>query len=1101
LVDDISDIGPGADVAGGLCEESGDLDICMGDQLLKCTGGHVLMVVPCEDGCIATPGGLDDICSVPPQDGPCEGVASGTVCDGPNLLICDGESVASGTFCGYGCLAVSEVEAACVEAPDPQSYCSEKADGALCVGAALWTCEGGAVVSTLDCPEGCIAAPAGEDHACAKAPDDTVCTGVQDGVWCVGDVLLACFEDQAVSQVECLHGCIDSGLASGSYCAPGSPPSICAQEPNGGLCSGATLLLCEGGTVVSEEDCATGCEDGACAPAGFCLGKQNGAWCKGGDLVTCLDGVEVAFTDCEVGCTSMPAGVADVCETTEFCVDVPPMKSPSPPTDTCSYMDWKLSPDGFYLVSQFGTSNDPTTWGHTSSCGYLSMHYAAHGCIYDKQVGACIDGDPNIPWVQGHVDYDYATVVSTVAANMDGDVPAPEYFYVAGAQRFGCGATLRVTNPQNGRCVVAYAEDGGPGAKYESGPFGGRRILDASPALIQYLEIGAMGWKNSTLLRVEWGAAGDVPGHECTPCGAAGASEAEASGKSPHLLEHTVPSCGSGYPEGQCPGGDGLYCGGSQGLQSNGLYNCLGGVFSPVETCEFGCQENPPGQPDGCAAGEPTGGGEDGICPFGDGLYCGETLELDQDKLYNCQEGQSTVVEACEEGCNVAPPGSADACSAVAGATDGKLVMCNPFSPAKSVTCGFGCYNGHMGSDYAAGQGTPLYSPISGTVSMAANSVAWQTCTPNFGCYVKIQQGPYDVILGHMDPDLQVSSGQVVGAGTPVGYVSNTGYTMTVIGGEWVCGQGGGHHLHLEVRKNGNAFDPFNSSDVVWTGSCADVGGGTPGPTGFCVGKMDGAWCDGDALVTCVGGSVVASAVCPSGCKSNPVGVADACNEGAPAECPAGNGKYCGAALGKSADKLYQCENGDSWVLEDCANGCHIAPAGQSDYCEPDPEPEPECPAGNGKYCGATLGESADKLYQCEDGDSWVIEDCANGCHIAPAGQSDYCEPPPQAGCPSGNGLYCGATLGLDGSTLYSCSDGDTSFQAWCAAGCNIAPAGQSDSCKSGSCPSGNGAYCGQTGGLDSGKLYDCSNGAWTVKQSCGGSCVVAPPGSPDYCP
>lgn len=118
-----------------------------------------------------------------------------------------------------------------------------------------------------------------------------------------------------------------------------------------------------------------------------------------------------------------------------------------------------------------------------------------------------------------------------------------------------------------------------------------------------------------------------------------------------------------------------------------------------------------------------------------------------------------------------------------------------------------------------------------------------------------------------------------------------------------------------------------------------------------------------------------------------------------------------------------------------------------------------------------------------------------------PAGTDDQCKGAPAGSCPSGNGLYCGTTLGLDSKTLYSCSSGNSSFHAWCAAGCNVAAAGTADSCKWGSCPSGNGAYCGQSVGLSSTKLYQCTNATYTIKQSCGGTCVVAPPGQADYCP
>jgi hypothetical protein len=207
-------------------------------------------------------------------------------------------------------------------------------------------------------------------------------------------------------------------------------------------------------------------------------------------------------------------------------------------------MDWSLEPDGYYLISQFGMDTDPTTWGRGTSCGGLIVHYANWCCQYDRHQGKCIDGqepqylkckwsDPRIPrppWVKGTVDYSAGTArwrVSKHFFDSKGNLkpydpakpfPWPEYFYVAGAQRFNCGSLLRVTSTENGRCMVVYVEDGGPGAYYERADKGGRRILDSSPALLEYLKPSAAGWKRSTMLYVEWGLPGDRPGMPCTPC-------------------------------------------------------------------------------------------------------------------------------------------------------------------------------------------------------------------------------------------------------------------------------------------------------------------------------------------------------------------------------------------------------------------------------------------------------------------------------------------------------------------------------------------------------------------------------------------------------
>lgn len=542
------------------------------------------------------------------------------------------------------------------------------------------------------------------------------------------------------------------------------------------------------------------------------------------------------------------------------------------------------------------------------------------------------------------------------------------------------------------------------------------------------------------------------------------------------------------------PGGDPLCSAQGDGdwCLENKVVHCTGGWVVSTKLCDHGCD---PGLAAGgaqCKAGEAMVGG---TCPSGDGLYCGEPLGEDPNVLYYCKDGSISPQKTCPNGCEVNPPGSPDSCKgSAAGTVDGKLVLCNPFKPAKSITCGFGCYGGHKGSDYAAAVGTPLYSPITGSVSKADNGVGFQTCDPDFGCYVKIEQGPFDVILAHMSPDLEVSTGQGVSAGDHVGYVSNTGYTMTLKGGEWVCMQGGGYHVHLETRKDGVAFDPIGSSDVVWVEDCGSAVV-DPG-SGFCVGKMNGLWCQGDLLVTCQDGGETGSQSCVHGCQSNPVGTPDQCKDGPTGDCPFGNGAYCGSTLGLDPNTLYDCVNGQTSVLAPCSAGCEVAPPGQADTCK---EEKGSCPSGNGDYCGSSVGLDSNTLYTCSDGNYTAKESCQNGCHVAPPGQADYCEPA-TPGCPSGNGLYCGETGGLDTKTLYNCQNGSWNFSAYCAAGCNVAPPGQADSCKSGACPSGNGAYCGQTGGLDSGKLYMCSNAKWTVLENCPGSCKIAPPGQPDTC-
>ncbi|HJN78241.1 MAG TPA: hypothetical protein QGF58_30290 [Myxococcota bacterium] len=214
------------------------------------------------------------------------------------------------------------------------------------------------------------------------------------------------------------------------------------------------------------------------------------------------------------------------------CPPEPAHDSPDPPTEACSYMDWDLSPDGWYLVSKFGTSWDSTTWGGTTTCGWLQATYDYYDCRYDSGRGECLDDDMDIAWVQGHVDHDYDAVIADAHVGNH-----PEYFYVADSQRFGCGTTLRVH--YGSKCLVVFTEDGGPNTTYEGAGYGGRRILDSSPAVIEALGVVNHGWGNSDLVFVEFGKSTDVPGQRCEDeCSALAAMAGNEEGRSPWDPDH-----------------------------------------------------------------------------------------------------------------------------------------------------------------------------------------------------------------------------------------------------------------------------------------------------------------------------------------------------------------------------------------------------------------------------------------------------------------------------------------------------------------------------------------------------------------------------------
>ena len=99
----------------------------------------------------------------------------------------------------------------------------------------------------------------------------------------------------------------------------------------------------------------------------------------------------------------------------------------------------------------------------------------------------------------------------------------------------------------------------------------------------------------------------------------------------------------------------------------------------------------------------------------------------------------------------------------------------------------------HTGLDFAAPTGTPVVAVGSGTVTV--EHPAWA------GTLVRIDHGGgVETWYAHLSR-VDVSSGQLVGAGDPVGLVG-------------ARGNASGPHLHLEVRLDGDPYDPALVLDV-----------------------------------------------------------------------------------------------------------------------------------------------------------------------------------------------------------------------------------------------------------------------------------------------
>ena len=95
----------------------------------------------------------------------------------------------------------------------------------------------------------------------------------------------------------------------------------------------------------------------------------------------------------------------------------------------------------------------------------------------------------------------------------------------------------------------------------------------------------------------------------------------------------------------------------------------------------------------------------------------------------------------------------------------------------------------HMGLDFAAPSGTPIYATANGIVKFSGFS------TSGYGNHVIINHGfGYETLYGHM-VRVGATQGQQVKRGQVIGYVGSTGKST-------------GPHLHYEVIKRGTKVDP-----------------------------------------------------------------------------------------------------------------------------------------------------------------------------------------------------------------------------------------------------------------------------------------------------
>lgn len=94
----------------------------------------------------------------------------------------------------------------------------------------------------------------------------------------------------------------------------------------------------------------------------------------------------------------------------------------------------------------------------------------------------------------------------------------------------------------------------------------------------------------------------------------------------------------------------------------------------------------------------------------------------------------------------------------------------------------------HRGVDIAVPVGTAVYAAHDGMVTAAAYD-------SHYGKYVVIEKDGYTTKYAHMD-SLNVTAGEVVGRGSPIGTTGNTGSSM-------------GSHLHIECLYGGEYYNPL----------------------------------------------------------------------------------------------------------------------------------------------------------------------------------------------------------------------------------------------------------------------------------------------------
>ena len=293
----------------------------------------------------------------------------------------------------------------------------------------------------------------------------------------------------------------------------------------------------------------------------------------------------------------------------------------------------------------------------------------------------------------------------------------------------------------------------------------------------------------------------------------------------------------------------------------------------------------------------------------------------------------------------------------------------------------------------------------------------------------------------------------------------------------------------LTLCKNGSA-----ASQQGCDCGCKSMPVGTddlcnPCGSGFCADKINGYWCDGDTLTLCKNGSAASQQGCDCGCKSMPLGTDDECQTCSSGFCSGKvNGYWC------DGDTLKLCKDGAEASSQGCECGCKSMPEGTDDVCN-------GCASG---FCADKTGGywcDGDTLKLCQGGAEASAEQCPYGCKSMPEGTDDQCESKPEDPIEPG-GFCSGKADGpwCDADTLVTCQSGKEAGSTFCEFGCLPQPEGVADKC--GAPPVVEGFCAGKTDGLwcNQQELVVCSGGTQASQTTCEFGCLPQPPGVDDKC-